>query len=349
MRPGSGLVCLKSPTAGADAALVVTAVNVAGRGATAEWFHALVQHSSDLIVVVNEDGVLVYANPAASQTFGTPVDDAIGVSAFAFVHPDDADRLIPRFQELLRTPGHSRSETLRFLSATGETRILETISTNCLHVPAVAGIVINGRDVTERNGYLATLERSFDAVVIAIANAVELRDPYTAGHQREVAEIAGGIARELGLPDHDVKGIEVAATLHDIGKIAIPAEILTRPGRLSPPELAIVKTHAEAGFHIVKDIPFPWPVADMIIQHHERLDGSGYPRGLTESDILLGSRILAVADVLSAMSEHRPYRPALGLDAALEEIRSNAGSLYDADVVTVCQRLDRRLLAATRL
>jgi PAS domain S-box-containing protein len=306
-----------------------------------EWFLALVQHSSDLIVVVDEGGDLVYANPAASMMFGIAAQDVIGTSAYAFIHADDVARFVKSHAKVLEAAEASRTETYRVVAADGEVRILEAVVTNCLHVPAVAGIVINGRDVTERNSYLAQLEASFDAVVGAIANAIEARDPYTAGHQREVADLAGAIARELHLSDDEVKGIEVAATLHDVGKIAVPAEILTRPGRLSSAELEIVRTHPEAGYHIVADIPFPWPVATMILQHHERLDGSGYPNGLMAPDILLGSRIVAVADVISAISEDRPYRSGLGLSSALEELVSNRGRLFDPTVVDACLRLDR--------
>ena len=256
-------------------------------GLTQEWFLALVQHSSDLMIVVDEVGDLLYANPAASVMFGVPTEDVLGASTYEFIHPDDVERIVDGLAQLVRTPGASKTDTLRVVAADGEVRVLEAVSSNCLNVPAVAGVVINGRDVTERNHYLNQLETSLDAFVTAISNAAELRDPYTAGHQREVAEIAGNIARELHLPSDEVKGIEVAATLHDVGKIAIPAEILTRPGRLSQLELELVKTHAEAGYHIVADIPFPWPVATMILQHHERLDGSGYPYGLLAPDILM--------------------------------------------------------------
>ncbi len=311
-------------------------------------FEALVQHSSDILFVVDQEGVLTYANAAASVVFGVNLTDAIGTIAFRFVHPDDVDVLIAKHVELVGTPGRSLALTLRTVSATGDIRVLETVATNCLDIPSVAGLVINGRDVTERNEYMTRLESSFDSITVAIANALDLRDPYTAGHQREVAGIATSIARELALSDHESKGIEVAATLHDIGKIAIPAEILSRPGRLSPPEFEIIKTHSASGWSIVADVPFPWPVADMILQHHERLDGSGYPHGLAGDEILLGSRIIAVADVISAMSAHRPYRPALGLGAALDELKANRKRLYDPDVVDACLHLFQDLNALLR-
>lgn len=175
----------------------------------------------------------------------------------------------------------------------------------------------------------------------AIARTVEKRDPYTSGHQQRVAELSTAIARELNLPEERIEGIRLGATIHDIGKVYIPAEILNRPGKLSDAEFEIIKSHAQVGWDIVKDIEFPWPVAEMILQHHERLDGSGYPHGLKGEAITLEARILAVADTVEAMASHRPYRPGLGVDAALEEIAKNRGKLYDAEVVDACLRLFR--------
>ncbi len=304
-----------------------------------EWFVALVQHSSDLIVVIDSAALVLYANPAALDMFDVRADTVIGTNAFGYIHPQDRALVVAKQRELLRSPGASITDTTRFVSGTGEIRELETVSTNCLHIPAVAGIVINGRDVTERNRYITKLESSFDSVTRAVANAVELRDPYTAGHQREVAKLAVAIATELHLGHDETRGIEVAATLHDIGKIAVPAEILTRPTRLTPAQRAIVRTHPQAGADIVTEVPFPWPVAEMILQHHERLDGSGYPNALRGDDILFGSRIVAVADVVSAISGPRPYRPALGIGAALSELQANRNRLYDPAVVDACFRI----------
>lgn len=304
-------------------------------------FAALVEHCSDLIVVVDRDGTLLYANPAAARLFGVPVEDAVGTTAFNFLHLGDHDRLNQRFAHIGGTPGASDRATLRIVSALGEVRVLETVVTNCLDNDEISGIVVNGRDVTEVNDYIAKLETSFNAITESVAGMVELRDPYTAGHQREVAHLAAAIARRLGLVEDDIKGIEVAAMIHDIGKIAIPAEILARPGALSPAEFEIVRTHSQAGHDIVANIPFPWPVAEMILQHHERMDGSGYPRGLLGSDILPGSRIIAVADTVSAMAGHRPYRPALGLSAALEEVERGSGVLFDSQAAHACVKLFR--------
>ncbi len=274
-----------------------------------------------------------FANPAALATFGVSNEDVIGSNAFRFICPDDLERLTGRLDELLRRPGTSNTDKVHFVSSGGDIRVLEIVATNLLDDEVISGIVINGHDVTERDRYLASLEATLDAVTASVSTMVELRDPYTAGHQREVAGIAIAIARDLALSDDEVRGIEVAATIHDIGKIAIPAEILARPGGLSVVEFEMVKTHSLAGHDIVAEVPFPWPVAEMILQHHERLDGSGYPRGLAGEEILFGSRIVAVADVLSAMSAHRPYRAALGKAAALDELQANRGRLYDTDAV----------------
>lgn len=177
------------------------------------------------------------------------------------------------------------------------------------------------------------LKSSFERTINAIALALEKRDPYTAGHQRKVAEITTAVAERLGFSPHEVEGLRLGAMIHDIGKIYVPVEILSRPGRISEAEFNVIKSHPEVGYDIIKGIDFPWPVAEMVRQHHERLNGSGYPLGLMGNDIVFDAKIIAVADVTEAMSSHRPYRPALGIDAAIAEIDKNKGILYDADVV----------------
>lgn len=177
--------------------------------------------------------------------------------------------------------------------------------------------------------------------VEAISATVEIRDPYTAGHQRRVAELGAAIGRKLNLEPHRLEGLYMGGLIHDIGKLQVPSEILTRPGRLSELEFNMIQIHPQAGHDIVKDVSFPWPVADMILQHHERLDGSGYPQGLRGDQILLESRILAIADVVEAMASHRPYRAGLGIEAALAEIEDNAGVLYDREAVAACASLFR--------
>ncbi len=179
-------------------------------------------------------------------------------------------------------------------------------------------------------------------VVSAMGRIFEKRDPYTQGHQERVAFLASAIAREMGLSEIDVEGIKISGYIHDVGKIIIPAEILSKPGRLTDIEYRMIKLHPETGSDFLSDIDFPWPVQKMIYQHHERIDGSGYPEGLSGNDIVMGARILAVADIVEAMSSHRPYRPGLGIDAALKEIRDQSGITLDRDVVDACLNLFKK-------
>jgi HD-GYP domain-containing protein (c-di-GMP phosphodiesterase class II) len=185
------------------------------------------------------------------------------------------------------------------------------------------------------------LTETLSAMVAPIVLAMEMRDPYTAGHQGRVAEIAIAIGEEMGWPKDKIQGLRVAAQVHDIGKIAIPAEILTKPGKLNGAELAIIKQHSETGYIILKDIPFAWPIAEIVRQHHEKLDGSGYPQGLKGDAILPEAKVLAVADIVEAMTSYRPYRPGIPLNVVLEEIERVAGTLLDAEVVQACAALFR--------
>lgn len=199
------------------------------------------------------------------------------------------------------------------------------------------------REVFERTqalqDTLMVLRKATEGVIQAMALTVEARDPYTAGHQRRVAQLSRAISREISLPEERIEGIYLAGLIHDLGKISVPAEILSKPSRLTDVEFALIKSHPQTGYDILRTIDFPWPIADMILQHHERMDGSGYPRGITGEEILLESRIIAVADVVEALSSHRPYRPALGIENALHEISSNMGNLYDSRVAEACLRL----------
>jgi putative nucleotidyltransferase with HDIG domain len=193
-----------------------------------------------------------------------------------------------------------------------------------------------GREEAERQ-----LLGSMKATIGALSNTVEARDPYTAGHQQRVATLAQAIAREMGLSEMQCDGVQIAGVVHDIGKIAVPAEFLAKPGRLTKTEFGVVQGHVIAGYEILKDVTFPWPIAQIVLQHHERLDGGGYPNGLKGDDILLEAKILAVADVTEAMMSHRPYRPGLGLEAALAEIDKGKGRLFDTVAVETCTRLFR--------
>ncbi|HEY0844896.1 MAG TPA: MASE3 domain-containing protein [Noviherbaspirillum sp.] len=183
------------------------------------------------------------------------------------------------------------------------------------------------------------LKKSMESTIRAIASTIEMRDPYTSGHQQRVAELGAAIGREMGLDESRVYGIYLSGIVHDLGKINVPAEILCKPGRLQEVEFELIKGHAKAGHDILMPVDFPWPIADIVLQHHERVDGSGYPNGLTGDAILLEARIIAVADVVEAISSHRPYRPAFGIEAGLKEIRTHRGTKYDPAVVDACLKL----------
>lgn len=214
-----------------------------------------------------------------------------------------------------------------------EIRLLEELADDL----AFGIITLRTRILQEQSAQ--RLLRSVEGTIAAMAAIVELRDPYTAGHQRRVAGLAQAIAREMQWSDEDAHGIYVAAVIHDLGKIRVPAEILSKPAQLSSLEFQLIQTHPQAGYDILKEIDFPWPIAQMVYQHHERLDGSGYPRGLKDTELMPGANILAVADTVEAMASHRPYRPALGIEAALQEITQKRGIRYDAQAVDACVSL----------
>ena len=202
------------------------------------------------------------------------------------------------------------------------------------------------RDLAQANEKLARtlqeLRKTFGGIVQVLTATLETRDPYTAGHQSRVADLARTMATEMDLGQERVEGLRVAGVVHDLGKIAIPSEILSKPGRLTEIEFGLIKTHSQVGYELLQPIDFPWQVAEIVRQHHEKVDGSGYPRGLKGEAILLEARILAVADVVEAMASHRPYRPALGVDKALEEIEAHRGVLYDAQAVEACLSVFRK-------
>jgi len=293
--------------------------------------------------VVHADGTesIPYASPGFAAFWGLPdgpgpVDPA---QLWAAMNPDD----LPAVERSIRESSRSLSDWLaewrimcpdweapRWVKGHGTARRLGdgAVNFNCLLL-----------DVTDERKTKTALAASLRQTVDVLASATEVRDPYTAGHQRRVAWICKIIGARMGLDKQRLEGLELAATIHDIGKIRVPAEILSKPAGLTKSEYEIVKEHSQVGADIISGIDFEWPIAEMILQHHERLDGSGYPRGLAGDDIILEARILGVADTLEAMASHRPYRPGFGLTAAAQEISSNAGVLFDADVAGVCLEL----------
>jgi len=201
-------------------------------------------------------------------------------------------------------------------------------------------------DITERKRVenelqqtLKKLRKALGSIINVVVSTVEVRDPYTAGHQQRVADLARMIAIEMGLKKQIIDGIRMAGAIHDIGKIALPAEVLSKPSTLSVVEYELIKCHPKIGYEILKNVEFPWPVANIVLQHHERLNGSGYPLGLSGKEIIIEAKILEVADVVEAMTNHRPYRPALGIEVAFKEIENNKDILYDPQVVDACIKL----------
>jgi PAS domain S-box-containing protein len=307
-------------------------------------FKTLVEQSLIGIYIVDE-GRLLYVNPRAAEIFGYDIDELRGISLADLVAPEDLDLVMGNIRR--RTSGEIQTLRYEFRGLRKDGQMIDIgvhgSRTLLAGKPVVLGVL---QDITERRvneqrvrEYVQRLERSIMSTVRAISHMVDLRDPYTSGHERRVGELSAAIGTEIGLSEHQVTGLRIAGNVHDVGKIAVPAEILSKPTRLSPAEFAIVKTHAQQGYEILKDIDFPWPIAQTVWQHHERLDGSGYPQGLHGDAICLEARILAVADVVESMSTHRPYRPALGIEAAFAELRAKSGTLYDTAIVDACIRL----------
>ena len=301
-----------------------------------EKYRSLFEHLQDAILLTRPDGSILDVNQAACEMFGRSADELRAVGRNGIVDVTD-----PALHAALneRAKMGSAHAEITMLRANGEkfpADITSTIFTDRNGQQKTSMII---RDITDRKKSVERMRKSLAATVNAIAVTVERRDPYTAGHQHRVADLARSIATEIGLTSDQIEGIRMAAVIHDIGKISIPAEILSMPRKLTNTEFNLIKTHAESGYDIIKDIEFPWPVARIVLEHHERMDGSGYPNGLTGENILMESRILSVADVVEAIASHRPYRPTLGLDVALEEIAKNKGILYDPEVVHACLRL----------
>jgi len=310
-----------------------------------EKFRNLSERSPNMIFI-NKKGRAVYANERCEEAMGYKRDE--------FYSPDfDFLTLIaPESKELIKSAfnRHMSGKEVKpyeYALITKDGKRIEAIITTKLisyeGESAILGIVTDITDhkktKEELQSTLKKLRRALRATIQAMAVTVEMKDAYTAGHQRRVTNLASAIAKEMHLSGDEIDGIRMAGSIHDIGKIGVPAEILNKPVRLAHMEFELIKTHPAIGYNILKEIQFPWPVATIVLQHHERIDGSGYPDGLSGDDILIEARILGVADVVEALASHRPYRPALGIDKALEEVREKRGTLYDQEVVDTCLKL----------
>ena len=301
------------------------------------------EESPDPLFSLTPEGRYKYVNRAFAEGTCMPAADIIGRTMWDVFSKEEADK---RFAALSRVFATGAGEVIevRVPRADGDRYYMTTITPIADAAGRAVSAHCSSRDVTALKRAEQNLLESFSAqqavtegVIAALARTVEARDPYTAGHQQRVGELAAAMALEMGLGDERAEGLHVAGILHDVGKITVPAEILAKPGLLAPTEFDLIKGHAQAGYDILAAIRFPWPVAAVALQHHERQDGSGYPAGLAGEEILPEARILAVADVVEAMASHRPYRAALGLEAALAEVRAGAGTRFDADVVAACE------------
>ena len=301
---------------------------------------AMISNISDVIGIIGVDGFMTYKSPNIEKWFGWKPEDLIGTDGWLTVHPDDLERIQAEFYAVLQVDNQARTVEYRYLCKDGSYRWIELTATNMVNDPIISGVLLNYHDITERR-QMERLSKELTSVIDVLGTVAEMRDPYTAGHQRRVSELASAMARDMGMPEPDIEDIRIAGLIHDIGKMSVPAELLSRPSRLSSAEFSVIRVHAEAGYNIISSARMPGAIAELVYQHHERCDGSGYPRGLTANNLLQGGKVLMVADVVEAMMSHRPYRPALGLEAALSEIEHGAGRLYDAAVADSCHRLFR--------
>lgn len=316
-----------------------------------EWVSTVLNSIGDAVIAIDKEGLITYINYAAEALTGWKHEKALGKD------------LTERFNIIVsEETSSSNMKPIVKMACKEKTNITNQavfIKKEGIEIPVdysdspitddkekIMGSVLVLRDITERKQAEEKLKQSYEKLkmvleetIHAMSLVIETRDPYTAGHQRRVTNLACAIAEEMGLSKEQIEAIRMAGVIHDIGKIYIPAEILSKPDRLNETEISLVKKHSQIGYDILKGIGFPWPIAEVIFQHHERLNGSGYPQGLSGKEILLEARILSVADVVEAMSSHRPYRPSLGIKKALEEISKNKGILYDSEVVDACLKL----------
>jgi PAS domain S-box-containing protein len=308
-----------------------------------ERYRSIFENAQEGIFRSTPDGKMIMANQAMVNMLGYESIEE-GLSSITdmvrqhYVNPEDRDKL----KEMIDEHGFVKGYEAQLYRKNGS---IIWISTTMHAVRDEKGRILYydgiSEDITNRKESAERIKKALGATVQAIAVTVETRDPYTAGHQRRVSDLAFAIATEMKLPIDMIDGIRIATAIHDLGKISVPAEILSKPTKLTAIEFSLIKTHSQCGHDILQDIEFPWPVARMVLEHHERINGSGYPNGLTGDNLLLESRILSVADVVESMASHRPYRPSLGIDAALEEIEKNRGTLYDNAVADACLRLFR--------
>jgi len=316
--------------------------------ASVEQFHGLVEQSIAGIYIIQDDR-LTYVNPRYAEIFGyQSTDELIGRDPLSLVA--ERDRAISNERLHQRLEGEAARASFTFAGVRKDGAMIDVGVQGARATyrgrPAIIGLM---QDITDKkqteeeiHRYIARLEKAFRSTVGVATSLSAMRDPYTAGHERGVGELCAVIGAEMGFDADRQEGLRVAGHLHDIGKMTIPADILSKPGKLNAIEYELIKTHAQAGYDVLKSVEWSWPVAQTVLQHHERMDGSGYPQGLAGDAILLEARIMAVADVVEAMLSHRPYRPRLGIDIVLAQVEQGRGTAYDPLVVDVCLNLFRK-------
>ena len=322
------------------------AIDITEQKKAEELYRDLVERAGIAILIDDRKGTVKYANQRFAEIFGYSQDEIKKLSIRSVVHPDDLEKVMKYHSGRIKGKKVPSRYEFKGIRKDGSAIYLEVSAVPLKEEGRIIGTRAYLWDITERKKAereiqetMEKLRRNLNATINAIALTVEARDPFTSGHQRRVADLARAIATEMGLSKDSIDAIRTAGVIHDLGKICVPADILSKPAKLNELEFSLIKAHPKVGYDILKEIDFPWPVAEIVYQHHERWNGSGYPRSLADDEILLEARILAVADVVEAMSSHRPYRPALGIKEALKEIEKNKGILYDPEAVNACLRL----------
>lgn len=308
-----------------------------------DYYRLILDNIHDAVTVIDRDFRIVDLNEIACITCEASRSEIIGQHCYKVLRGFDE----PCYRKELDCPVYNVFETGQPAKAVHRQKTpsdkwiwLEIFASPLKDNDGRVVYVIEAKkNITDVLKIHDRLQATLTGVIHSLATVVEMRDPYTAGHQRRVSQLASAIAKELGLSRKQYGGIRIAGLLHDLGKVSVPLEILSRPGKISEEEYSLIKRHPQIGYEILHDIKFDSPVADIILQHHEKWNGSGYPHGLSGNGIILEARILCVADVMEAMSFHRPYRPAFDIDSTLDEILRNKGILYDPELVEICVRL----------
>ncbi len=317
-------------------------------------YRLLAENVADVIWTMDMNMRFTYISPSITALSGHTPDESIELGIDKFLTPDSLNIINKVFKEELSIevsgsgdPSRTRTLELELIRKDGSIIWIEC-RVSFLRAPDGRAVGILGvtHDITDRKRAKEELEQSYmrlqetlEGTINTLASTVEIRDPYTAGHQVRVTQLANAIALELNLSEEQIRGIHMASLIHDVGKINVPADILSKPGKLTENEFNMLKSHSQTGYDVLKNVAFPWPIARIVLQHHERMDGSGYPQGLKGEESLLEARIIGVADVVEAMVSHRPYRPAQGIEEALKEISQNKGVLYDSQVADACLKL----------